>query len=258
MTPLFLLFAPLTLGLRELRRVVVPVWLGLAAYLARLVRRLAAGSFLVPLMPVLALLAAMAIVAVARAGAAGRLLAVDGRRPARSSPGSGISTLYASRFARSAPGSSRTTSSCGARRPTTSAVEWVNGNLPGGRARAHRRPRHAPPRARVRRPGRPPRCRERRARRDFVRRHGITHGVVLKVERGARPPGARAPAAASIARMTAHTVTSRTLDELGPPESVPRLRVPVAVGEQPTGPPSRASCRTCRTRRGARCRSRRS
>ena len=35
MTPLFLLFAPLTLGVRELRRVVLPVWLGIAAYLAR-------------------------------------------------------------------------------------------------------------------------------------------------------------------------------------------------------------------------------
>ena len=128
-SPLLWLFAPLALGLRQLRRVVVPVWLGIAAYLAAWFVGSQQARFLVPLMPVLALLAALAIVAVARAGRLGRLLTVTVVTGALVA-GLGISTLYASRFVAVSAGFESQGEFLSRKAPYHDATAWVNRNLP--------------------------------------------------------------------------------------------------------------------------------
>ena len=215
MTPLFLLFAPLTLAVRELRRVVLPVWLGIAAYLGVWFVGSQQARFLVPLMPVLALLAAIAVVAVARAGRLGRLVAVTVVAGALVA-GLGISTLYASRFAAVSAGLESDDEFLRRKAPYHEAVEWVNGNLPED-ARVLTDVRGALHLERDYVTWTPSSLPTSASAGDFVRRHGITHGVV-KVG-GGHVPQARAAGGRVIARITAHTVTSRTLDELGPPET---------------------------------------
>ncbi len=117
-SPLLLLFAPLTLLVRPLRGVVVPLWLGIALYVGAWFLTSQQARFLVPLMPALALLAALAIVAVAGAGRLGRMAAVAIVTAALVS-GLAVSTLYASRSSRLWEGGSRRTSSCAERPPTT-------------------------------------------------------------------------------------------------------------------------------------------
>lgn len=218
-SPLFLLFAPLTLGLRQLRRVVVPVWLGIAAYLAAWFAGSQQARFLVLLMPVLALLAAIAIVAVARAGRLGRMLTVSIVTGALAA-GLGVSTLYASRFVAVSAGLESKETFLQRKASYHDATAWVNRNLPPDarvltdvRGSLHLERPYV-----VWTPSALPGGADAREAAAFVLRNRFTHAVVLDWNtphvRQARQAGGRV-----VARVTARSVTSRTLDELGLPET---------------------------------------
>ena len=87
------------------------------------------ARFLVGLMPVLAVLAALAIVAVARAGRLGRVVTVAIVSAAFVS-GLGVSTLYASRFAKVAVGLEGEETFLRRTAPYHDAAEWASRNLP--------------------------------------------------------------------------------------------------------------------------------
>ena len=219
-SPLFFLFAPLTLLLRPLRAVVLPVWAGVAAYGVAWFVGSQQARFLVALMPVLAVLAALAIVAVARAGRLGRLATVVIVSAAFVS-GLGVSTLYASRFAKVAVGLEAEESFLRRTAPYHEAAEWANRNLP---AEAHvlsdpRAVLHLERRSVTWTPSALPASAGAAATKAFVREHGLTHALVFEANvphvRQAELAGGRV-----VGRVTARTVTSRTLGELGPPETV--------------------------------------
>jgi hypothetical protein len=219
MSPLLWLFAPLTLGLRQLRRVVVPIWIGIAAYLAAWFVGSQQARFLVLLMPVLALLAAIAIVSVARTGRLGRVVTVAVVAGALVA-GLGVSTLYASRFVAVSAGFESQDEFLRRKAPYYDATVWVNTNLPRD-ARVLTDVRAALYLERpyvVWTPSALPASAAAAEVREFVRRNRLTHAVVHAPTTPhvvqARQAGGRV-----VARVTAHTVTSRTLDELGPPET---------------------------------------
>ena len=172
-------------------------------------------------MPVLAVLAALAIVAVARAGRLGRVVTVVIVSAAFVS-GLGVSTLYASRFAEVAVGLEAEETFLRRTAPYHDAAEWANRNLPAD-AHVLSDPRAAlAPRASLGdvdavRPARAAPAPA--ATKAFVREHGLTHALVFETNvphvRQAQLAGGRV-----VGRVTARTVTSRTLGELGPPETV--------------------------------------
>jgi hypothetical protein len=219
-SPLFFLFAPLTLLLRPLRAVVLPVWAGVAAYGVAWFVGSQQARFLVPLMPLLAVLAGLAIVAVARAGRLGRLSTLVIVSAAFAS-GLGVSTLYASRMAKVAVGLEAEESFLHRTAPYYEATEWANRNLP---AHAHvlsdpRAVLHLERRSVTWTPSALPASAGAPATKAFVQEHGLTHALVFETNlphvRQAQLAGGRL-----IGRVTARTVTSRTLGELGPPETV--------------------------------------
>jgi 4-amino-4-deoxy-L-arabinose transferase-like glycosyltransferase len=219
-SPLLFLFAPLTLLVRKLRPAAVPVWLGIAAYLAAWFVGSQQARFLVALMPVLALLAALAAVEMARAGTAGRMLTVTVMAAALVT-GLGVSTLYASRFVRVAVGLQSEDEFLRAKAPYYEATEWANRNLPPD---AHvlsdiRAVLYLERDSVTWTPSALPSSAGASQTRAFVREHGFTHALVFEKNaphvRQAQFAGGRV-----VARVTAHTVTSRTLGDLGPPETV--------------------------------------
>jgi hypothetical protein len=217
-SPLLFLCAPLVLLLRPLRRVVLPVWLGVGAYLAAWFLGSQQARFLVPLMPVLALLAAVGIVAVARAGRLGRLLTVAVVSAALVS-GLGISTVYASRLVPAAAGLRSDEEFLLGAASYQGAVSWVNRHLPAD-ARVLTDVRgtlHLDRPYVTWTPSALPSDAGADEVRAFVRRQALTHAVV----RASNDPHVRQVQVAGgrmIGRLTARQVTSRTLDELGPPE----------------------------------------
>lgn len=214
-SPLLFLFAPLALLVRRLRGLVVPVWIGIGAYLAAWFVASQQARFLVALMPVLALLAAVAMVAVARAGRVGRIATVAIVLAALTS-GLGVSALYASRFIPVVAGIESDEEFLRRKASYHEAVVWVNRNLPSdARVLSDVRGVLHLERAYVTwTPSALPSTGDARA---FVRRQRLTHALVRADNephvRQARDAGGRV-----VGRLTARQVTSRTLDELGPPE----------------------------------------
>jgi 4-amino-4-deoxy-L-arabinose transferase-like glycosyltransferase len=219
-SPLLFLFAPLALLVRRLRPVAVPVWLGLVAYLAAWFVGSQQARFLVALMPALALFAAMAAFEVARTGRTGRMLTVTVVAAALAS-GLGVSTLYASRFVPAAAGLESQDEFLRTKAPYHEAIAWANRNLP---PKAHvlsdvRASLHLERGFVTWTPSALPASAGAAETRAFVREHGLTHALVFATNvphvRQARLAGGRV-----VGRVTARTVTSRTLDERGPPETV--------------------------------------
>jgi len=219
-SPLFLLFAPLALLLRPLQRVVVPVSAGVAAYVAAWFMSSQQARFLVVLMPALAVLAALAIVAIARAGRLGRIVAVTVVVAALVT-GLGVSTLYASQFIAVVSGLESKDRFLRAKAPYYEATTWANRNLPpGARVLSDIRAALYLERGSVTwTPSALPTSAGAAETRAFVREHGLTHALVFETNaphvRQAKLAGGRV-----VGRVTARTVTSRTLGELGPAETV--------------------------------------
>lgn len=219
-SPLFLLFAALTLGMRRLRRVLVPIWAGVGLYVAAWFVGSQQARFLVPLMPVLALLAGIAVVAVARSGRLGRFVAVSVVTGALVA-GLGVSSLYASRFVSVSAGLESDESFLRRKAPYHDAIVWANRQLPRDarvlvdiRGALHLERAYV-----VWTPSALPAGASAAAVAAFVRRNRLTHAIVFDWNephvRQAGEAGGRV-----IARVTAHNVTSRTLDEVGPPETL--------------------------------------
>ena len=128
LSPLFLLFAPLSLLDPRRRRACA---LALAAALVYLVAWFATSQqarFLLPLAPVLAVLAALGIVALARRGGLGRLLAPLAAGAALAT-GFGMSAAYTAQFAPVALGFQDRDDFLEAKTPYYDGVSWLNRRL---------------------------------------------------------------------------------------------------------------------------------
>ena len=218
-SPLLVLFAPLTLLLRPLRRVVVPVWLGIAVYLGAWFLTSQQARFLVGLMPVLAVLAAIAVMTVARAGRLGHAVTVAVVAGALVA-GLGVSALYASRFVAVASGFEADEDFLERKASYHEATAWVNRNLPpGGRVLTDVRGSLYLERPYVVwTPSALPSGAEAGEARAFVRRYGFTHAVV-RASNEPRVRQARQAGGRVVADFAARAITSRTLDEAGPTET---------------------------------------
>jgi hypothetical protein len=225
-TPLFLLFAPVALLDRRLRRPIVVALGAVAAFVVVWFVGVQDSRYLLLAMPVLAVLAALGLFALAREGRLGRLLAIGGTVAALS-VGAAVTVAYASQFA---PVVVELQSDEEFLREEVSyqeGVEWLNSNLPEGA-------RVAVDFVFVLHVDRPtvgwtsdalPTTAGPREMRAFVRRYGLTHALVFANNAGRRRQlssvGAR-----RIARVTVHPVLSRTRSTVGPPETMDVYRIP--------------------------------
>jgi hypothetical protein len=98
LSPLFLVFAPVTLLLYRARGALFATWAGVLFYTVAWFVTTQQARFLVPLMPALAVLAALGALALSSQGRLGRLLVVVGTA-ASFAVGLGASVVYAAQFA---------------------------------------------------------------------------------------------------------------------------------------------------------------
>jgi len=219
-SPLFLLFAPLAFLYRPARRPAAVVWiLGIAFTLSWFF-----GSqhsrFLVPLMPAFAVLAALGIVALTRRGRLGRIIAV-GATVGALVTGFGVSVVYAAQFVPVVIGTQSEREFLTQKSSYYEGIDWLNANLPPD-ARVvidHVFALHvdrptvvwtadvlestAGPAASL----------------AFFDRYGLTHAAVFATNTPRRRQLGYADAR-EIARVTVRPVISRTLSEVGPPETM--------------------------------------
>lgn len=220
-SPLYLLFAPLALLRSEVRR---PP--GLVVFAAALVYVLAwfFGSqqvrYLAPLAPALAVLAALGVLALAVRGRAARLVTVTVVTGALA-VALAVSLVYAAQFVPVVTGRESAREFLEEKSSYYEGVEWLNRNLPAD-ARVvldHLFILHVDRPAVWWSSDALPTTAGPAPSRAFFRRYGITHAEIFDwdVSRkrqlgyaGARP----------IARVTVHAVSSRTLSDVGPPETM--------------------------------------
>jgi hypothetical protein len=225
-TPLFLLFAPVALLDRRLRRPIVVALGAVAAFVVVWFVGVQDSRYLFLAMPVLAVLAALGLFALAREGRVGRFLAIGGTVAALA-VGAGVTVAYASQFAPVVVGLQSEEEFLREEVSYHEGVEWLNSNLPDGA-------RVAVDFVFVLHVDRPtvgwtsdalPTTAGPREMREFVRRYGLTHALVFENNAGRRQQlssvGAR-----RIARVTVHPVLSRTRSTVGPPESMDVYRIP--------------------------------
>lgn len=127
LSPLFVLFGPLTLFLRASRAVVL-VWCGVLLYVVLWFVTSQQARFLVPLMPVLAVLGARGAFALVREGQLGRL-AVVGATGAALVVGLGASAVYAAQFAPVVFGTQSKQQFLREKVSNYEGVEWLNRTL---------------------------------------------------------------------------------------------------------------------------------
>jgi hypothetical protein len=227
-TPLFLLFAPVALLERRLRRPVAIALGAVAAYVVVWFVGVQDSRYLLLAMPVLAVLAAVGILALAKEGRVGRFLAIGGTTAALL-VGGGVTLAYASQFAPVVVGLQ---SEADFRREEVSyhqGVEWLNANLPADA-------RVAVDFVFVLHVDRPavawtsdalPTTAGARETRAFVRRYGLTHALIFTNNAG-RTRQLSFVGARRVARVTVHPVLSRTRSTVGPPETMDVYRIPSA------------------------------
>jgi hypothetical protein len=243
-SPLFLLFAPLSLLVAGARRAAAPALAGVAAFVVVWFVNVQDSRYLLPAMPVLAVAAAVGITALAERGRLAKLVAVTVTGGALAA-GAGASAVYASQFVSVAVGRE---SDDAFLRETVSYGEsddWIN--------------KHLPPDARVvidhvfllpiERPAVTwnadalPGAAGPAETRAFFRHYGLTHAVIFagntKRQRQLRYVGAR-----PIARITVHAVTSRARSEIGPPETMTVYRVSPRFARSLEAPSASASRRS--------------
>ena len=219
-SPLLLLFAPLALLAPRARRIVAVALALCAAYgLAWFVGSQHA-RYLLPLLPLLAVLAAVGIVALARAGRLGRLATVAVTTGAVAA-GLGITLAYAGQFVPVVTGRESEEQFLRENTSYYEATAWVNEHVPpdGRVAVDHVFVYPLTPEAIVWTADVLESDAGEAETRAFVRRYGITHAVVFADNR-VRRRQLDAVGARMIARVQARPIMSRTLHELGPPETM--------------------------------------
>lgn len=220
-SPLYMLFAPLALLRREVRRPAAFVVLAAAlVYLLAWFFGSQQVRYLAPLGPPLAVLAAVGVLGLAARGRAARLVTVTVVTGALAS-GLAVSLVYAAQFVPVVTGRESETEFLREKSSYYEGIEWLNRNLPPDArvALGHLFLLH------LDRPGVAwfsdalPTTAGPGPSRAFFRRYGITHAAIfdwdVRRKRQLGYAGAR-----PIARLTVHAVSSRTLAEVGPPETM--------------------------------------
>jgi Dolichyl-phosphate-mannose-protein mannosyltransferase len=128
LSPLFVVFAPVTLLLWRPRKAVFVVWAGVVLYVIAWFVTTQQARFLVPLMPALAVLAALGVLALASQGRLGRLLAVGGTAVALAA-GLAASVVYVAQFAPVVVGTESSGEFLREKVSNYDGVEWLNRNL---------------------------------------------------------------------------------------------------------------------------------
>ena len=220
MSPLILLFAPVALLASRGRRVIALALAGSAAFVLLWFFGAQHARFLMPTVPVLSVLAATGILALAAAGRTARWVTAAVCAGALLA-GAAITVAYSAQFVPVALGLESREQFLRENTPYYDGLEWLNEHAPNARGvlldhvlvlysdapavawTADALPSTARPR-------------ELRA---LVRRYDITHAEVFASSRDKRRLLA-AIGAKQIGKVTVHGVTSRTLSELGPPQTM--------------------------------------
>jgi hypothetical protein len=225
-SPLFLLFAPAALLAARGRRWVALAAGGAAAYFVVWFLGVQDSRYLLMAMPVLAVLAALGILELAARGRLGRVAAIAVTAAALAT-GAAISGLYASRFVPVAAG--RETPDEFLRRNASyhEGVEWLNRNLPPDARVAldHVFLLHVDRPALTWNSDALETTAGPRETRAFARRYGLTHAAILSTNAPRRRQLGYLDAR-RVATVTVHAVRSRTLNDVGPPETVDVYRIP--------------------------------
>jgi hypothetical protein len=229
-SPLFAALAPVAALDRAARPAVRVIGLATIAFLVFWFLTSQQARFLLPLMPPLAVASAVGAVALARSGRVGRVVVIAAVAGSLA-VGAGISGLYGSQFLGVVAGTESEREFLGNKSPYFTGVEWLNTHLahddrvllgflnvlylePGYVIwSADELARDAGPE-------------ETRA---FQRRLGADYAAVL----GGNGPRLRQLTylgARIVARLPVRLVTSRTLNELGPPEMLLVYRLPAVAG----------------------------
>jgi hypothetical protein len=222
LSPLFLIFAPLVFLQPRARRPSVAIWMGVVLYVVAWFYATQQARFLVPLMPVLAVLAALGVLALADAGRLGRI-ATAAVTAAALVAGLTASSVYAAQFVPVVAGAESREEFLGEKVSHYPAIEWLN--------------RHLGPEDKLLIDSftllyldvpyitfgtmgdlLPPTA-GREETREFVRENGVTHIAVLAEDKERRQQ-VRYLDTRLVARIPVRWVRSRTLKELGPPETM--------------------------------------
>ena len=224
--PLLLVFAPVALLEGRTRRAVAIGLTCVAAFLVAWFIGVQDSRYLMSGLPVVAVLAAVGIAALAAQGRAGRAIALAGTVGAFA-VGVAVSAVYASQFVPYLAGAQTDDEFLRENVSYHESVEWVNANLPEDA-------RVALDFVFVLHVDRPaltltsdalPLAAGPAATREFFRRNGLTH-VVLLPENAARRRQLRYVGGRRIATVNARAVESRALSRLGPPEPLDVYAVP--------------------------------
>lgn len=226
-SPLYLLFAPLALLRPAFRRPATIVWAAGLVYLLAWFFGSQHLRFLAPLAPAFAILAALGAVALAARGPIARLAVVAIVAGALAT-GLAVALVYTSQFVSVITGRESTRQFLTEKSSYYEGIDWLNRNVPANARVAldHLFLLHLDRPAVYWSSDVLPTTAGPVESRAFFRRFGITHAEIFDwdVSRkrqlgyaGARP----------IARVTVHAVSSRTLSEVGPPETMVVYALPV-------------------------------
>ena len=225
MSPLFLLFAPLSLFVARWRRAAAIVLTAVAAYVLGWFFNVQDARYLFFAMPPLALLAAVGIVWLAGGGRVPRFLATAVPIGAFA-VGLAVSAVYTARFVPVVLGRESDEAFLTRTVSYYEATAWLNRNLPADARVALDHAFVLP----VERPAMtwtlealapdagPEETRE------FFRRYGLTHALVFTTNT-TRIRQLGYVDAIRIRRLVVHPITSRTLNRVGPPETMDVYRV---------------------------------
>jgi hypothetical protein len=225
-SPLFLLFAPAAVLAARGRRWIALALAGVAAYLVVWFLGVQDSRYLLLAMPVLAVLAALGIAELVARGGLGRVAAFAVTVSAFAT-GLGISALYASRFLPVAAGLETRDEFLRRNVSYHEGVEWLNRNLPRDARVAldHVFLLHVERPALTWNSDALPTTAGPAETRAFARRYGLTHAAIFTWNAPRRRQlgylGAHA-----FARVVVHAVRSRTLSDVGPPETMEVYRLP--------------------------------
>jgi hypothetical protein len=225
-SPLFLLFAPLSLlvrGQRGLSRVLLA---GTASYVILWFFGVQDSRYLFFAMPILAILAALGIVGLVGRGRTGRIVSVTVTVGALAA-GAVVSAVYASQFVRVAVGRESADAFLTRTVSYHEGTIWLNRNLPADARVAldHVFVLHVDRPAIAWTSEALPTTAGPGATRAFFRRYRLTHALVFSGD-AARRRQLGYVDASLVGRVKVHAVTSRTLSRIGPEETMDVYRVP--------------------------------
>jgi hypothetical protein len=234
-SPLFLLFAPLSLLVAGARRAAVPALVGVAAYVVVWFVNVQDSRYLLFAMPVLAVAAAVGITGLAARSRAGRVVATTVTAGALVA-GAGASAVYASQFVSVTSGRQSEDAFLDEVVSYHESVAWINAHLPPEArvAVAHVFLLHIERPALTWNADALPGKAGSGETRAFFRRYGLTHAVIFPDPVKRRQ--LRYVGATRVARITVHPVTSRALSRSGPAETMEVYRVAPRLARAPEAP----------------------